>query len=788
MTKILLTWVLLITQSFAQTFNEAPYRADIPLIEGDREFGEVNAELKGSEVLWVDKKVFIELLRPNVKSDTLKVLERLPDQITPANLPFPLKFNPEKFVLETRLPFEQKSTASTDLGNDLEEKKHEALAPSPFGGAINYRVEQNWGSEAFGGNNLGGQFNSFLNLRSVVLENQTYYQSNNQNEWFRGDTRLVKDFQKDQIRVQLGDVYPLIQGFMVARPLGGVNAHRNFSLNPYRLPYPTGNQEFTIRSRSLVKYYVNSVLIKSEYLPAGTYSAKNIPLTNGLNTIMIETTDDLGQKRVFTFRTSSSINLLNRAESRFDLSYGTPFLDNNFKRDYIDAEGKLLSGFYQYGFSSTFSSSLYLQNQLDFNLIGMELIQATTIGNFSYGHAESLIASDSGRAEGFTYQLITQGENWFDSHTIGLRYEARSEEFRNSRADSPAVVQNLYAANYTIPVNNHFTVALGGNYGDVRNNKLQDRYGWDANVSFRLLQHHNISFFAGRTRDEFGSWSDVGYVFVTFTFPETNNYISSLYDYEQKSTRLTYLRDNQNRLRTFRSQATAETSESKNFGELDVLYPTTFADFGMRFNGQKNFHTQSSDLRGAFRVNSAFVFAYDKELALGLARPIPGSFVIFKPDEALKSQKVALKSTSPYTEAETGPFGTITFNNLLAYQYRDIQLDPTYLDIGTSLTQEKFVLYPTYRSAHMIKLNERGSVVLTGRLLDAKGAPITLKVGRLNELIFFTNREGVFFIEGVEPGNYNLGLDDRDGSVPVKLTKEDRGQKDLGDLRFIEEQ
>lgn len=786
MTKLsfaLIFLISLISFSYGQTQT---YTAQIPLYDGETNLGDVQVEIAGEELHWIDRDTLIKNLSAILKEDTMKAVQRLPEKLNPSQLPIPLRFNPEDLKLETKIDLKLRAERKTDLGVNLETEKRTALKPSPFGGAINYRLEQNWGDERLGGKFFSGQFNTFINMKSFVLENQTYYQTNTESEWFRGDTRLVKDFEKQNIRAQLGDVYPQIQGFMVAKPLGGINIQRNFSLNPYRLPYPTGNQSFTLQARSLVKYYVNSVLVKSEYLQAGNYSAKDIPLNNGLNTILIEAVDDLGQKKFFVFKASSNINLLNEGESRFDLSFGTPFVDTNFKRDYLERDGKVTSGFYQYGFSSLFSSSLYLQGQNTFTLYGSEFIHAIPIGNLTAGIARSNNRKLEGTAGSLGYQLITQGQRWFDSHTLSLRYENRSEGFRTQLTDLSASIQNAYAANYTIPVSNVMTFSVGGNYGDVRNNQLENRYGFDTNVSFRIFNHHNLSFFVSRNRDEFKRWNDIAYAFLTLSIPESNSYVSSLYDQKQKNLRMNVLRDNQNKLYTFRTQAIAEYAEDRKNGELDLTYPTQIGDFGGRVTSNQT-DGMDNATRGSARLNSAFVFAYqDSEFGYGFSRPIPGSFVIFKPETRLKDQKIGLKSTSPYTESQSGLFDEIVFSNLIAYQYRDIQLDPTFLEPGRSLQKEKFTLYPTYRSAHLIKLTEKGSVILTGRLTDAKGSPIALQVGTVDNVTFFTNREGQIFVEGIEAGSHQLKLEGIDDTFDFKVDKSERGHKDLGTIQLKE--
>src|SRR5690606_31818142 len=146
-----------------------------------------------------------------------------------------------------------------------------AVYPAPVGGAVTFRGEKFWADDKIGGNYLLGGFDSFLNVNGYVLENQTVYQSNLEHKWFRGDTRLVKDFNDKMIRTQLGDVNYQTVGFQTLRPIGGFSFSRNFTLNPYRTPYPKFNRDFIVKTRSRVTYFVNGNLIKSEYLSPGRY-------------------------------------------------------------------------------------------------------------------------------------------------------------------------------------------------------------------------------------------------------------------------------------------------------------------------------------------------------------------------------------------------------------------------------------------------------------------------------------------------------------------------------------
>lgn len=769
--------------------STSAYEAELPLFDKETHIGDVKVTIEGETLKSVDRDSLLNVLKNHLKEDTLRSFAKLPPVINSTAMPLGLVFDPVDLKLVLALSLETRKQDELGISEDHTHRYDgESLKPAPFGGAVNYRLEQSWASleeDRY----FTGQMDSFVNMNGLVLENQTLYQSNAERPWYRGDTRLVKDFQKALVRVQAGDVYPQVQGFMSGRPVGGINISRNFSLNPYRLPYPTAAQNFSLQSRSFVKYFVNGSLIKSEFLPAGNYSAKDIPLSNGMNTVVIEATDDLGQKKTFIFRTATSIDLLNEGESRFDISYGVPFLDQNFKRTYIEKEGKLASGFYQYGFRADFSASVYGQNQKTFSLGGTELLKATSLGNFGAGYASSMDTNRKGEAGSLRYQYIGQGKRWFQTNSLSLRYEQRSKRFQSSIFDSVNAVKNAYAINYALPVANAFTVSVGGNYGDMYDNSLENRYGYDTTLSLRIFDRHNISFFVGRNRNEFGDWNDIAYAFLTITFPDSNDFLTAFHDKEENSTRLTYLRDNQNKLYSPRAQGIVENNDSFQMGEADFLIPTEIADFGTRINAR---HLTADDKvigRGSLRMNSAFVFAKDEDdWGFGMSRPVPSSFAIFKPEDKLRGQKIALKSTSPYLESQTGLFDEITYSQLLPYQYREIQLDPTFLDEGRSLKKEKFVLFPTYKSAHLVKLVDQGMVILKGALTKSDGTPWPLQVGHMGDKTFFTNRDGIFFIEGVEPGSYSMSLEGTTSKTKIDVPDSAQGIKDLGSMILEEDE
>lgn len=118
-------------------------------------------------------------------------------------------------------------------------------------------------------------------------------------------------------RFEVGDVNFPILGYQQSFQIGGISFYRDFSLNPYRVVNPTSSFEYRIDSRSLVKTYVNNILLKTEYMNAGSYSVKDIPLNNGINKILVEVLDELGATKTFIFNESGSLDLIAEGVSRY---------------------------------------------------------------------------------------------------------------------------------------------------------------------------------------------------------------------------------------------------------------------------------------------------------------------------------------------------------------------------------------------------------------------------------------------------------------------------------------
>lgn len=728
-----------------------------------RKVGIINAKLKGDQLIAIDRESLLNLTYSTLSIEINQKLKKLTHQwikLSETNLK--LNYHPDKMAVVAKITAYDLAPKE-HLFQENEQLRKKAIAPSDFGGAFTLRAEQFWASERLGGDFFVGSSDNFINFHEFVLENQTSYQTNAEKRWYRGDTRLVKDFQDSMIRSQLGDVNYQVIGFQTLRPIGGVGISRNFSLNPYRAAYPEIEKEFVIETKSKVTYYVNGRMVKSEYLAPGKYSIRDIPLVNGINSVVVEIEDDLGRKEVLTFQQSTSINLLSKNESKFDLSVGYPFEDVNGKREY-EKKDLLVSSFYQYGLNDTLTTAGYVQNFQKFTLLGSEAIFATHIGNFGLGVARGENDIHSGDVYSFNYNLSLIRPRWFAAHNLNLRHEFRNKEFVQTWDSVPGRIKSLTSLYYSLPLMDSLTLGLGANYGKKNKNALNDRYGFEGSLTANFFKDINTTFYFSTSKDEMNQRNDMTYLMVYISLPDKNQYITGYADLKNNTQRITHTKDNLNQLNTFKSNVSLENNDSGQLGDVDVAYNANLADLGIHATG---LNAKNSKNAGRFsaRMHSSLVFAKnDESFAWSFSRPVQTSFAIFTPDENLKDQKISVKSTSPYSEGLSDFRGQTVFVNLLPYQYREVNLDPSYLAIGRTLEQENFVLIPSYKSAHLINIRSDGKIILDGVLKINKN-PAALTSGKIvdsegNENLFFTNREGRFFIEGLKAGSYQLEVFD----------------------------
>lgn len=763
----------------------------LTLVYEGRAAGEVGAMVQGKKILHLKRNDLIASLESIVVDEVINELKKLPEDISADSFIIPYDFNSNDLILEIKLKDEwYRSDEKSFLDDFIPYYSKKSVAPAPFAFQLNYKAEYNYNSQDQSNNKVEGVVENSIFIKDFVLDNTFTYQELRENNWYRENSVLTYDFYDRQTRLQAGDISNNGIGFLQSKNIGGVTLFRDFSLNPYRVSFPTSRYDFSITKRSLVRTFVNNLLIKSEYLNPGKHTLKDIPLNNGVNNIILEIEDEFGEKRILSFNEASSQELLSRGQSRFDFSVGRVSKDQEKEKTYSVYDDLLFSGYWQYGHRRNLTLALYGQKLGDFNLYGGQTILATKRGNLILDLGGSKNDNYSGIAQRLTYQLNLFGRYWYNSHTLTARIENRTERFNETEVKNTNFYNYLTNLTYSVPVYDSLNMSFGFNHAKSKISSYEDKFGGDISLSAKLTNDATLTFSYSRSRDQYQVWNTQAYAFLNFNFPENSTYASAFYDHQTNLKRLTAIHDNGKKMHDLKIMAIVEDSESEQNGTVDSVYNTQLADLGMRIDHQrfKGSHKNSTTFNP--RILGGLSLVYQNDVWGGaISRPLNGSFAIFKPHPEFQNQEFGIHSDGNGSESKSGLFGETLLAGLTPYQYRQVQLDSTFLDPGYSLGQESFVLIPKYKSGHLFIVGQAGQIALRARLESINGSPLNLKVGYLVSATnpekifpFFTNRNGLLFVEGVAPGIYKLKIEEfEDIEIDLQAKK---GFIDVGSLKL----
>jgi outer membrane usher protein len=783
---------------FSQVFGRGPIVEEntFPLFESGRYLGEISLRLENERIIDIAKKDLVITLREVLDDQNYQQLLRLEGPwIGPDHQAFSIAFDPAELKCIVIIdPLLKKAQALPLQTNSRTLMSPNSLRPAPLAGAITSRVEHSFSSSSqrLGTTFTRGQFDGFLHYRKVVLESEGQYLSSEEDKWYRGPTRFVIDSTQTFIRTQVGDITTQSIGILPFRQLGGISVARNFNINPYRTNLPSTAQEFLLVNSSRVNTFVNGALVRTEFLQPGRYELTQIPLNNGLNSIRVEATDDSGQLQVFEFQQTSSLQLLHPGETRFDLSAGYQSFDQGREKRYLSDEDEVVSAFVQYGWTPGLTTGIYAQQEGSFSLQGGELNLALPIGLISLGSAHGKNRDDKGQYYSFLYQINQIGRYWYHNRQLSLSIDHRDEGFQSQAFFNRNRLKTQYRMQLSMAPLQNLSTTLGLSLAQLRE-AISDRRGVDIGLNFRLSSLTSLSIYANRQWDELKQKQDQVYAFLTWSFPSRGVYSQTSYNSSNNSYRVSVASDRQNKLNTFRTQASIEQNRNAHRGDIDLLYASTVADLGVRTLWEENRAVSGIENRITLRAGTTFAFVSDKKGTHGeFMRPQTTSFAMFvAPDH---DGPLDLRGVGIHSEGGRGPFSNALYSNLIPYQYREVSLDPIDLKPGQSFNQERFILFPRYKSGHLIRVHVTGSLSLRLRLTD-EGAdslallsgqmiPINSESKELEVRDVFTNRQGQLFVDGLRPSQYELMIK---GYQPILIDlREHKNLAQTLDLGIIE--
>lgn len=645
------------------------------------------------------------------------------------------------------------------------------LAPEEFNGSLAWQVEEDFGAAELGRSYFSTEFFGHFNYKDYVLEYAGDYDSSSSQEVNRGDVIMTHDFLKHLLRLEVGDQYLKSFGQGVILKIGGVGVAKNYNLSPYFIKTPTGETELVLQRKSRVEVYVNDNLIRTLKYEAGKYLLKDLPLYQGINQIRLRIEDSLGEIKEVSLNESFSSQLLKKGLVQYNVQLGSFAEYEQGEIKYRTEKGPLLSGFFNRGFHRRWTAGGYGQAYQEQLNLGLKSILATNYVTLTTDFLTSFLKNKNPGVQiqlGFNRQFskIAKGR----SLTANLDYIYKSPYFTSLYStQSKNIFSHLLQFNLGAQIGkaSHVSLGLGRYYNRLGE---YDRTNMSVYYNARVNRNIRLGLNMGRRRSISGE-SD-SYVLFNFNL--------NFFQHKQNAYLFSDLLENTHQANwTYRS---GEHDNSHNFAvttnkEVDqnseaFNWNYNHQNFEFRFD-QK--YIKPHDLSGRQRYNlqlaSAVLFTKSE---WAISRPVYNSYAIMVQNDELKDECLIFSSENSVQCNSFDLFSKKVIRNFNPYHYRKVSVDASRLTPGTSLNEESFVLFPTYKSAHHLKLFVKSHVMLIGRLMGARGT-CGLATGHLRLLekgkptndvfYFFSNRSGRIVVEDLVPGSYEIFFGEEEESV-----------------------
>ncbi|UXR65553.1 fimbria/pilus outer membrane usher protein [Bdellovibrio bacteriovorus] len=722
-----------------------------------------------AEEFSVEAAPLLESVKPVLKDDLfLKLQQSVKPQgvLTMKDLEasgFSVSFDPPSLELRLGLPSRYRKPQTVDL-NFVEFENKKYLRPGEQSGYLNLRTQQSWqyGSD-IENKRRGATGNVELveNIQSFVLESSADFQEDAVDKWRRQDTRLRHDDEENMIRYTLGDLTLRSVGFQISPSIAGVSGSREFSIQPYKTLTPLSSTEIIIKRSSIVEIYVNGLLFSQLRLSPGVFNIRDFPLASGQSSVRIKVKDDLGQEEVYDFSLLYENSLLAQGIQEFSYAAGLPWQVSGGDRAYDDS-AVLVSLFHRRGITDQLTVGVNYQSYFSQLLLGGEVSGVGAWGYLSLQMAQGSESSQkAGYAERLTYRSLDKIMGRQMPVLFMLEAENQDRDFRPVVAGVNSLDPQKYLRRYDAQVNYRFDSSwlLGVGAGTLQFASQEDQRIYRSNLMIPLRNQMRLEIAYNKTLQD----KEEDRVLLSFFWNESQGLhsASAYHDTLEKTTNLTVHRNNRYQYDDYRWNASIQNSDSRNSRSVSGEYLTQPASFRLDHfnfdqNGQQSNVTSVGVNTGIAWVGSRFAFT----------QPISDSFVLVHSDHLEKNQALMINPTGDRGQAQLGPRDTVVLRDQSAYYRNTLNVDSTSLPMGYLMDQEFYGTQLTYRSGLLLDLKITKKVMVKGQVLLPSGDPLVYAAGdvfdaqgKLVDNSFFTNKEGRFLIEGLEPGTYKVITD-----------------------------
>lgn len=537
--------------------------------------------------------------------------------------------------------------------------------------------------------------------------------------------------------------------------------------------------EFTLDSPSYVQVFLNGTLVKAESLNTGRYNLTDFSYGAGVNEVLLVIENSFGHREEIEMKVPFASRGLKKGDFSYDLSVGVP----PYSLDLPLATGNLL-----FGVSRFLTAGINIQSDFKSELAGLTLIVPTSLGTFDLEAAQSWSPDRGfGASASLSYNFTSIKNSRIPSFSLW------------GQVNSPAF-HTIGSEDESVPPVGQIKTSLSWNLADFmqvspRGSVRFDRDGRTGGaLSLGLIQSISqslsarLNFNADFPPEEDPAFSAA--LFVQIKDEARDQSLTVKSDTNYAGADVSWNRTLPDANHTSFSAGLSGLPLSPDSGS--ALYARARSSFN-RFTGSLsssfyNYDNGEKSFLAYSRLGSSLVYA-DKHFAI--SRPVNDSFAIIVPRFNLEGMDIGVNPRGDGYVSRSDFTGHPVINNLRSYHARQVSVHVTEpdVDIDTELGTSVYTLFPRYKSGTVIYAGTRYNVYITGRLVDQSGSPLPFETGFLTDKegesqLFFTDREGIFYVYGLQRGECELELNNKPFKFEFLIPEDTEKKMDLGDLKI----
>jgi outer membrane usher protein len=658
------------------------------------------------------------------------------------------------------------------------------VPPAGFSGYLNARASNTYNSGTKPTESRTINTQGVLSFDQFVAETVMERQSDREHAWRREETQLSYDDRVNSVRWILGDLALPPVGYSSAIPLGGLSVSRDYSMRPNFNATPVAQSTFTLNKPSRVDVYVSGQMVRSLNLNPGKYNVSDLPLVTGLNDIELVIVDNLGRVERIRFPFISTVDLLRPGISKFSHNVGYPSTPTGADFTY-DKKKPTYSGFHQYGLTERLTLGAYGQSDPSLWMGGLQAAIASGLGLLSFEGAQS-----QGYRIGKDYNYRARLRGWPDSPrglaawTIGYEYRGR-----NFTSLGASVTNQLIAHDIDVSISPRlgraWTLSVGGRYRYIRDNRGDER---EALASLYRGLGSGWSCRIDVSRTAIGSHTFDNRLYAALLWSGSTGLTGQTsYDTRGQTNRVDALYSRNG----LEASAAAQHADTGDAGGVRVQETAQIAQVGVNANGSRSSGTANSISSTEVFAGTALVFT---PKAVTISAPVTNSFAIITKDPKLKDQNIEINRMGDASEVSLGYWRRAVLRDIQQYNEHRLVVDSASLRDNVQLTHESYLVSPGYRSGHTVEIKVKSLMTVSGRLLlnnSEKAIPLVAGdvvkndggTWQASELVFFTDENGRFLLEGLTPGTWRVVFHDSTlAPFEFVVKEESEGEINVGDI------